>query len=169
MTEESVSYSIEPKQRFGTCDTLTLFSGLVLIALMFIPWFTWVGSGISITMGGETSNPGGYLSAWQFFGGMAWLFPIVGILAVAVALLRRSVPSGTGTALCILVAVLGLVGAGITWKNVASPPLVDVAQGAITIMDMDSAPAVGAYLGLMATVGIAVGGLMTFKRIRDWA
>jgi hypothetical protein len=169
MTEESVSNPIEPKQKFGPCDTITLVSGLALIALMFIPWFTWVGSGISIIMGGETRNPGGNLSAWQFFGGMAWLFLIVGILAVVVALLRRSVPSGAGTVLSILVAVLGLVVAAITMWNVGSPPLVNVDRGAITIMDMDSAPAVGAYLGMMATLGIAIGGLMTLKRIRDWA
>jgi hypothetical protein len=168
MTEESVSRPIEPKQRFGSCDYTTLVSGLVLVALLFAPWFTWVGSGISITMGGETSNPGGNLSAWQFFGGIAYLFLVTGVLGVAVALFRRSTPKGVGTAACILVTVLGLIVAGLTMWNIGSPPLVDVDRGAITIMDMDSIPTFGAHVGVMAALGIAAGGLLTFKSIRDW-
>ena len=168
MTEESMSSPIEPKQRFGTGDKITLVSGLGLVALMFIPWFTWVGSGITITMGGETSNPGGNLSAWQFFEWKAYLFLITGVLAVAVALLRRRVPKGAGTTMCILVTILGLVVAGLTLWNIGSPPLVDVDRGAMTIMDMDSAPAIGAHLGVIFTLGIAAGGLLTFKAIRDW-
>ncbi|MFG1691689.1 hypothetical protein ACGF5M_06005 [Gemmatimonadota bacterium] len=168
MTEESVVYPIEPKQRFGPCDTITGVSGLALVALMFVPWFVWIATGISITLGGETNNPSSSMSTWQFFEWKAYIFVITALLAIVLALFRRSLPTGIGTKLSLVAALLGLALAGLTLWYIASPPLVDGHRPGITIMDVDSAPVVGAYLGVMATLGIAAGGLLTFKSIRDW-
>ena len=168
MTEESVAYPAEPKQRFGTCDTITGVSGLALVALMFIPWFVWIASGISITLGGETSNPGSNMSTWQFFEWKAYAFLITALLAIALALFRRSLPTGPGSTLSLVVSGLGLLLAVLTLWYIVSPPLVDGHRGGMTIMDVDSAPVLGAYLGVIVTLGIAAGGLLTFRSIRDW-
>ena len=167
MIEESAAYPIEPIERVGSCDIITGVSGLVLVALMFIPWFVWMASGISITIGGETSNPGSNMSTWQFFEWKAYVFVITALLAIGLALFRRRLPAAPGSTLSLVVAVLGLVLAGLTLWYIVSPPLVDGRRPGITIMDVDSAPVLGAYLGVIATLGIAAGGMLTFRSIRD--
>jgi hypothetical protein len=163
MTEKMVQRLNEPTNRFGTGEVIVGLSGLALVGLMFIPWFVWIASGIAVSLGGETSNPGGNLSAWQFFEGLAYLFLFTAILALFLALFRRSLPDRPGTALSLVVAGLGLVLLALTLKNIVAPPLVDAGRGSITIMDVDSAPVLGAYLGALVTLGIAVGGYLSFR------
>ncbi|MFC1790865.1 hypothetical protein ACFL0I_00140 [Gemmatimonadota bacterium] len=163
MAAPTMDYPDGPKSRFGQGEIIAGSSGLLLVALMFIPWFVWMGSAISITFGGETSSPGGNLSAWQFFEGKAHLFLATALLTVFLALFRRNLPSGLGAGLSLVVAGLGLVLAGLTVMYIAAPPLVDGHRGSMTIMDVESAPALGAYLGVLVTLGIAVGGSLSFR------
>ncbi len=163
MTEQIMEYPDPPTKRFGPGEIITGVSGLALVALMFIPWFVWTASAIAITMGGETSNPVGNLSTWQFFEWRAYVFLITALLAIGLAMFRRGLPAGAGTVMSIVVAGLGLVLAGLTLWYIVSPPLVDGHRGGMTIMDVDSAPVLGAYLGVVATLGIAAGGLLSFR------
>ena len=162
MTENVANLVDTPTKRFGTGEIVVAVSGVALVALMFLPWFNWL-SGISITTGGETKNVGGGLSAWGFFGAKAYLLLTAAVLAIAAGLLKRSMPSGAGTALTLVVAFLGLVVAGLTLFYVVSPPLVDVPRGGMTLLDVDSAPAIGSYLGVVAALGIGLGGVLSWR------
>lgn len=166
MTETTMAYPDAPTKKFGLGEIIVGASGVVLIALMFLPWFEWTTSGITITTVTGTRNPGGDLSAWQFFGGMAYLFLLTALLAIGLAMFRRSLSAGAGTAMSLVVAGLGLVLAGLTLWNIVSHPLIDVDRGSIIIMDMNSAPVLGAFLGVIATLGIAIGGLLSLRSNR---
>lgn len=152
----------------GTGEILAGVCGVVLVVLLFLPWFTWTASGITITTTATGStNPGGNLNAWSFFEGMAYVFLVTAILAVFLALFRRRLPGASGAATGAVVGVLGVVLIGLTVWNILTHPLVDVDRGSITIMGMDTAPAYGSYLGVIAALGVSVGGFLSIRHSRD--
>jgi len=166
MTADAVGHPSAAARRFGPGEIVTGLSGLVLVGLMFVPWFVWIASSIAISLGGQTRNPGGNLSAWAFFGGMAYLLLFTAILALVLAWFRRNLPAKLGTALSLVVAGLGLVLLVLTLKDIVAPPLVDARRGPMILMNVKSAPVLGAYLGALAALGIALGGLLSFRSSR---
>jgi hypothetical protein len=123
---------VEPG-RLSRGEWVAAIAGVVMIVALFLPWYE---------AGGRN------LSAWESMAVDDVILAITAVLAVVAAFVvafpRISSLSVAATSLAVLPAVVGLV---VTVYRLVSPaPPFDVSLG------------VGAWLGLAATLAIAVGG-----------
>jgi hypothetical protein len=120
-------------RRLSRGDWVAAFAGIVMLVALFLPWYT---------SGGKS------LSAWESMAVDDVILAVAALLAIAAAFVVAfpwlSSVSVATTSLAVLPAAVGLVVTG--YRLVSPAPPFDVSLG------------VGAWLGLAATLAIAVGG-----------
>jgi hypothetical protein len=136
-------------------SVLAGIAGVLLVGFMFgLDWFT---------LGPGEGEEVGSLNAWQAFGGLDLLLLVAGLLGAALAVRSRLGSSQEGD-LGMLAAITGAVAVGATAVlalRVANPPDLDTVVGAAELHR-----AGGAYLGLAAAAGTALGACLSLAAIR---
>jgi hypothetical protein len=134
--------------RLSTGEKIAGGSAVLLFIFMFFDWFKVdVSSGdglFSVSAGG---------SAWEAFSTIDVILMITVVVAVAVAVIRLSdALVEPPISLNVIVAILGGISVLLILYRIIDPP------GPGDVPGVDVSPAIGAFLGLLAAVGIAYGG-----------
>jgi hypothetical protein len=135
-----------PPHRIRSGEVLSALSALLLLPIMFLlEWYGTVGLPRSRRSGIETA-----VNAWKELSIARWLLLLAIIVALGSVILHATQRShGTKTDTSVLVAVTGTVAAVVLGYRV----LIDLPHPS-SVVDIK----IGAYLGLLAILGIALGG-----------
>jgi hypothetical protein len=129
-------------------------SGVLLILIMFI--FDWFGPKGATDLGGT--------NAWQSYAFTDILLFITALVAIALALSAASdAEFGLPVALSAIVTALGIISVILVFISIISPPDYDipgVAGTALAGAEVETSIKIGVILGLLATIGITVGGYL---------
>jgi hypothetical protein len=138
--------------RLNRGEAIAAISAVLLFALTFLDWFR-----------GELA--GGQSVSAPDIGGSAWesldLIPIVLLVAIAVTLVTVALRLGGARRPPIAnatVAVLGGLSALLIVLRLLDPPSVDLGG-----LPIQTSPQLGAFLGLLATAGVACGGYAAMR------
>lgn len=132
-------------------------AGLALLVLMFaLKWYGVIG----LPHGADRSAISSATSAWQQLEGVRWVMLLTALVAIGAVILHVSQHShGAQTDTGALVAGLG----ALTTLLLANRVLVDL-PAASSVVDVK----LGAFLGLLAAVGIVLGGAQAIRDERRW-
>jgi len=140
-------------------EAIAAGSGLVLLVVMFLPWFSdnapvEVPGIRTVDITQETHN------AWQSLGLIDLLLLLVVLLALGVALAHAvgATPSDPVLPLALFVAAAGLVGVVLILYRLADPPAPTLDLG---VGQTEVGRQIGLLLGLLAAAGISFGGYLT--------
>src|SRR5262249_48053177 len=148
-------------ERVNQGERIAAASGIALILIMFI--FKWFGVKVS----GATGFPGApsgtleaTFNAWQSYGWQDILLFITGIAAIGLAAIAAQdmeldLPIGASA----IVTGLGALSAVVVIISIISPPH----SGEAALANIDITRKIGVFLGLIATIGIVVGGWMAMQ------
>jgi len=141
-------------------EKIASVSALVLLASTFLDWFKLeIPESLEINYFSDGSGQ----SAWTALG----FVPVVLMVAVGIVLIvaaMRLAGTGSGRAGDALVAVAGTVAAVLILFRIIDPPAGASFEGAFGQMAAaELAVAFGIFLGLVAAVGIAVGGAVSLR------
>jgi hypothetical protein len=157
----------EPSKKLGFGELLTGISGLVLLGLLFLPWFNWVASGIEVSDESGSRNPQNSLTAWEASPLIAYVLLFLGIVAIGIVLFKFIRPTGFPSAISIFMAGFGLISAGIVLAKIIMHPT-EVDLGGLVLKTVDVTPAIGSFLALVAVIGIALGSVLSLRgRVRS--
>ena len=138
-------------------------SGLLLLVALFLPWYE-LGEGIVV---GPTDVLDAHASAWDAFTVLDLLLALGALAAIAVVFVTAAQATpALPLALESLVVLFGLLLLVLVVFRLADPPDVSFLEstGAATRQHVEGIDrAVGAWLGLAAVLGIAVGGLVAMR------
>jgi hypothetical protein len=138
-------------ERVGRGALLAGVSGLVLLVSLFLPWYGVEAPGLSRSG-----------SAWTELELIDLLLLLIGLAAIgwtaalATDALEPSVPAAA------LVAVAGLLSSVLILFRIVDLPTPDVPARLAGLLDFELRP--GAFVGLAAATGIALGGLFASRR-----
>ncbi len=157
----------EPSKKLGFGEVLTGTTGLVLLGLLFLPWFNWVAGGFVTSDGSGSRNPQNSLTVWEAFPLIAYGLLFLGIVAIGIVLFKFIRPTGFPSAISVFMAGFGFISAGIVLAKIIMPPT-EVDLGAMVLMTVNVTPAIGSFLALVAVIGIALGSVLSLRgRIRS--
>jgi hypothetical protein len=139
-------------------------SGIAFIIVMFTSWFTWSLPIKITTSAGDTSSPGGSMTAWESFSFIDYIFILAAIVAVVFAFLSLLRSKKLPVFASLLVTVLGSIAFLLILKNIIVLPNLKPTRGSITMLSAQAMREIGIFLGLIASLGIAVGGLLSIRR-----
>jgi hypothetical protein len=172
--------------RVGPGALLAGASGLLLIIFMFFGWFELTGvsaavPGFEETIGGEelqglaeAEGQDTVASAWQSFGFIDIILFLVALAAIGLAVLaatgaRLDLPVPAGT---IVAALGGLAVLLILFRLISPPDLVGAFGGTVPEgidIETDVGRKIGVWLGLLAAIGITLGGLLSMREEAETA
>ncbi len=127
-------------------------SGLALFIFMFFPWY-----GIKTEFEGLGDIEGVNGNAWEFFSFIDIILLLVVLLAVGMAVARAAgaMPANLPAPAGLIVAGAGALAVLLILFRLISAPDPDITGDAV-----DLSRKIGIFLGLIAALGIAVGGYM---------
>ncbi len=140
-------------RRPGPGELLAGASGLLLVLVMFLPWFgldarvRLPGTGDVITV------DGGNLNAWEAFGAIDIVLVVAALLAIALVVVGR-VSSPPPALVVAATAAAALAALLIVYRLIDPPELPIVAGGDATY---ETGRRLGVFFGLLCTAGIAWG------------
>jgi hypothetical protein len=141
-------------RRLRTGEIVAAGSALALFVLMFVSWYGLDLGGTGLEEAVRRSGIDTTQSAWQAFSVLDIFLLLVIILAVGLAALQASQRSAAlPVAASVITTVLGIVAAVIVFIRLLDQP----GPNEFTTVEW------GAYLGFLATVGIAVGGYLSMR------
>jgi hypothetical protein len=133
--------------RLSTGEKIAGASAVLLFIFMFFDWFS-----VDVSNGLIGGSAGG--NAWDFLDVIPIILTLAIIAAVAVAVIRLTdAVFEPPVSINAVVAILGAISVLLILYRIVSPPGPDV-----DIPGVDVSPALGIFLGLIASVGIAYGG-----------
>ncbi|UCG54342.1 MAG: hypothetical protein JSV32_07070 [Dehalococcoidia bacterium] len=157
----------EPSKKLSFGEALTGTSGLILLGLLFLPWFNWVAGGVVISNESGSRNPQNSLTAWEASPLIAYVLLLLGIVAIGIVLFKFIRPTGFPSAISIFMAGFGFISAGIVLVKIIMPPT-EVDLGGIVLKTVDVTPAIGSFLALVAVIGITLGSVLSLcGRVRS--
>jgi hypothetical protein len=134
--------------RLRTGELLAGICGVLLIIVMFFSWYGIGGAAGSIL---SAANVDTSVNAWQAFDFVDIVLFVTAIVAIGAALLAASGRSvALPVAASVVVTVLGIIAVLLVLYRIINQP------GDNAIVDVKF----GAWLGLLVTLGIAVGGFL---------
>jgi len=139
-------------------------SGIAFIIVMFTSWFSWSLSVTITTTAGDTSTPGGSMTAWESFPLIAYIFLLAAVVAVGFAFISLLRSKKLPVFVSILVVVLGGIVFILILKNIIVLPNLKPSRGSVTFLSAQAIREIGIFLGLIASLGIEVGGLLSIRR-----
>jgi hypothetical protein len=147
---------VESDRALTRSDLITLIGGAALLISMFaLPWFVLSPGGVEV--------PGSSGNAFRWLGDVDIVLVVVAVVAVALPILRLlgDLP-GSSLALGLATIMLGIVAFVLIGDRIISPPgLADDAFGHFGGSAGEGASTrIGAWAGLIASAGIAAGGLI---------
>jgi hypothetical protein len=144
------------RARIHVGELTSLVSALVLLPMMFaLDWYGVVGLPLRARRSGITTAE----NAWHVLTGLRWLMLLTILAAIGSVVLHASQRShGTKTDTSVLMAVLGTVTAVLVGYRV----LIDLPNSS-SVVDVK----LGGYLGLIAAIGIAIGGFESVRELRE--
>jgi hypothetical protein len=148
-------------QRLRIGEWIFGVSAVVLLVSLFLPWWGLKGNWIDLGPGGPVEGPltddVGVVTtwtAWQVFSVADLLLALLAVLALVVwVIVARATAAGPGVAGETLLLPLAVVAAIVALVQVLGTP--DVLEAAPPIPDTTTE--YGAWLGLLATLGVLVG------------
>jgi len=139
-------------------------SGIVFIIIMFTRWFSYTLGVTITTSAGDTVIPGGMMTAWESFPLIAYIFLLAAVVAVGFAFLSLLRSKKLPVFLSIIVTVLGGIVFILILKNIIVLPDLKPSRGGVTFLSAQAVREIGVFLGLIASLGIAAGGLLSIRR-----
>ena len=142
-------------------------SGIVFIIVMFTSWFSYT-IGVKITTSaGDTYTPGGSMTAWESFPIIAYIFLLAAVVAVCFAFISLLRSKKLPVFVSILVTVLAGIVFILILKNIIILPNLKPSRGSVTFLSAQAIRDIGIFLGLIASLGIEVGGLLSIRRPKN--
>jgi hypothetical protein len=147
-----------PRLRLG--DVTAIAAGVVLIASMFLDWY---GARLSVSVFGNSVSVSTGLSAWQAYSVADIALVVLATLAISLAL-AHSVQVASEPVAGLAAVIVGLAAAAIILYRIAYAPdlgtefLPQLPAG----LNLDMTRRVGIFLGLAASLCIALGGSFMF-------
>lgn len=129
-------------------------SAVVLLGAMFLNWYTVTFSDVGLGLEGVS------ITAWAAFYGEDIALAILAVLVVIFAVLAAvgaRVPAlryGAG----LIIALAGIAALGVVIFRLVSAPTFEEAVLSRFAVEQSASPSVGIFVGLLATIGMAVGG-----------
>lgn len=140
-------------------------SGLAFIIIMFIRWFSWSPPFEITTSVGKVATPRFHMTAFESFPIIGPIFLFAAIIAISFAFLSILRSKKLPAFISILVVVLGLFIFVFILKNIIILPNLKPSRGSVTILSgAKTMREIGIFLGLVASLGITVGGLLSKKQ-----
>jgi hypothetical protein len=137
--------------RLGTGERLAGASGILLFIFMFFDWY------------GVKGVPGG-VSAWQAFSFIDIILLITAICAVGLALIAATQSEmGLPVAASTIVAGIGILAVVLVLIKLIDPPGSGSVTTVLGTVNVDVTRKIGVWLGLLASIGVAVGGYMAMQ------
>jgi hypothetical protein len=139
--------------KLRTGDLIAAVCGVLLLIVMFFAWYGGEGA----EAGAETWN------AWEAFGFIDLLLFLTAMIAIGAAVLAASGRSiALPIAASVIVTILGIVVTLLVlYRLINEPGGVTVFGTEINIPDKLIDIKIGAYLGFLLCIGIAVGGFLS--------
>jgi hypothetical protein len=147
---------IATRPRVYTGELISFVCGLMLLPIMFVlDWYGVVGLPLRARRSGITTAE----NAWRVLTDLRWLMLLAIAVAVGSVLLHVSQRShGAKTDTSLVVTGVGTV----TALLVAYRVLIDLPDSR-SVVDVK----IGAYLGLLCAIGIAIGGYESIRQVRE--
>jgi hypothetical protein len=144
------------RQRVYTGELISFVSALMLLPIMFLlDWYGVVGLPLRARRSAITTAE----DAWRVLTNLRWLMLLAIATAVGSVLLHVSQRShGSKTNTSLLVTGIGTVTALLVGYRV----LIDLPDSS-SVVDVK----IGAYLGLLCAIGIAIGGYESLRQVRE--
>ena len=134
---------------------LSGLSGLALLALLFMPWFTRSDPNRALSDASEAPAATVAMTLWRATPGLGYLLLFSAVIAAGISLYktisRKNPPVWTG----MLLIAAGALSVGYMFIVLLSPP---ATNGAARL-----SPAIGLWLGVLAAIGILSGGLLLMR------
>ena len=146
------------RPRVNTGELTSFVSALALLPIMFLlDWYGVVGLPLRARRSGITTAE----NAWRVLTDLRWLMLLAIVAGVGSVLLHVSQRShGAKTDTSLVVTAIGTVTALLVGYRV----LIDLPNSR-SVVDVK----IGAYLGLLCTIGIAIGGYESIRQVRERA
>jgi hypothetical protein len=145
--------------RLGRGEMIAAVSAVALLLIMFI--FKWFGVEIDSGLG-DLGTASVSANAWQSFGVIDLILFITIVVAVGLAVMKANQQSvNLPVAASALVAGLGILSVLLILFRIISPP--DFGSGGVSIDGLSHTRKIGAFLGLIASAGIAYGGYLAMQ------
>jgi hypothetical protein len=145
----------------GRARLLTTVGGILLLIVMFLPWYGVGGPGVE---GGNELSAGGMAElpdadAWQAFDFIDLVLVAAALVAIAPAVVFLVAGIRLPPAANALAAGLGILATLLVLFRLISPPeWFVVAGGESPGFEVDPTRKLGVFLGLIASAAVAVGG-----------
>lgn len=138
--------------RLRTGEWVAGISGAALFVVMFLPWFTFPVPGVIANPLEQFAGIDTTVNAWQAFNFIDLVLMLAVIAGVGLAVLAAAQSNvQLPVAASAITAGIGILGAVFVIYRVLDPILVGADRE------------IGLYLGLVAVVGIAIGGWMAMQ------
>jgi hypothetical protein len=150
----------------GRARLLTTVGGVVLLIVMFLPWYGVGGPGAESA---DEAAPGGMAefpdaSAWQAFDFIDIVLAAAAIVALAPAIAFLVAGIRLPPVANALVAGLGILATLLVLFRLINPPeWFVVAGGEVPGLEFEASRKLGVFLGLIASAAVAVGGALATR------
>jgi RsiW-degrading membrane proteinase PrsW (M82 family) len=136
-------------------EVIAAFGGVALLIVMFLDWY---GAGGSATFQGQDIQISLGFNAWQAFSVTDLILALTGVAAIGLAVITASHRSpALPVAASVITASLGAIATLLVFYRILNQP------GPNEFFEVK----VGAFLGFLSVLAIAVGGYMSM-RDEDW-
>jgi hypothetical protein len=135
--------------KLGIGDQIAAVSGLVLLVVMFLPWY-----GVDVNVAGLSASTS--VTAWESMSFIDILLFLVALVAVGVPVAKASgsLPDDLSGGMLVLAAGgVGLLLVLFRLIDIPAPDVPAAAEGSV-----DFGRKIGLFLGVLAAVGITYGG-----------
>jgi hypothetical protein len=147
--------------RISFGEMVAAISGALLLIFMFFPWYGAKASGSVLGSSFNVSSSES-ANAWQAFGFIDILLFVVAITAIGLGLMRAlgqqvNLPQPAGLIIAAAGAIAVLL---ILYRLIDTPGNTDINVPGVSV---DVTRKIGAFLGLLAAAGVAIGGWLAMN------
>ena len=144
--------------RISFGEMVAAISGAVLLIVLFFPWY-----GAEVSVGAFNVSASDSFNAWQAFGLIDLILFLVAITAIGLSLMRAmgvslNLPQPPG----LIIAAVGAIAVLLILFRLINTPG-DFDAGDVPGVDLDISRKIGIFLGLLAAIGVAVGGWLAMN------
>jgi len=156
VSEPHEAQPLATRPRVHTGELISFICALALLPIMFLlDWYGVVGLPLRARRSGITTAE----NAWRVLTDLRWLMLLAIVAAMGSVVLHVSQRAhGTKTDTSLAVTAIGTVTALLVGYRVLIDP-----PDPRSVVDVK----VGAYLGLLCAIGIAIGGYESFRQVRE--
>jgi hypothetical protein len=147
----------------GRARLIATLGGIVLLAVMFLPWFGAGVEGAQVAPGTGGGSEAAEANAWEAFDFIDIVLLAAALIAIAPAVAFLVAGIELPPAANALAAGVGLLATLLVLFRLISPPEFVALPPGVTGLELDISRKFGAFLGLIAAAAVTAGGALAAR------